>query len=93
MLLNKKISISYFVKQVKWQIFFVVTFALTIGFLHLTPVLAIPFSILALLGTIVSILLAFRTSQSYERWWEARIVWGAIVNDSRILTTQLNQFL
>jgi len=96
MLLNKKISISYFVKQVKWQIFFVVTFALTIGFLHLTPVLAdiaIPFSILALLGTIVSILLAFRTSLSYERWWEARIVWGAIVNDSRILTRQLNQFL
>ncbi|MBL7761312.1 bestrophin family protein [Sphingobacterium multivorum] len=96
MLLNKKISIAYFIKQIKWQIFFVVGFALTIGFLHLTPLLAditIPFSILALFGTIVSILLAFRTSQSYERWWEARTVWGAIVNDSRTLTRLIQQFL
>ncbi|MET0245037.1 MAG: bestrophin family ion channel, partial [Flavitalea sp.] len=37
--------------------------------------------------------LAFRTSQSYERWWEARTVWGAIVNDSRTLIRQLIEFL
>lgn len=55
--------------------------------------LSIPLSLPALLGTLISLLLAFRISQSYERWWEARIIWGSIVNDSRTLIRQLKQFL
>ena len=96
MLLNRKISILYFVNNIKWQILFVITFALAVGFLHLRPEfkgIDIPLNILTLLGTIVTILLAFRTSQSYERWWEARTIWGAIVNDSRTLTRTVLQFL
>lgn len=96
MLLNRKISILYFVNNIKWQILFVITFALAVGFLHLRPEFKgvdIPLNILTLLGTIVTILLAFRTSQSYERWWEARTIWGAIVNDSRTLTRTVLQFL
>lgn len=96
MLLNRKISILYFVKLIKWQILFIVVFALAMGFLHLRHEfkdIGIPLSILALMGTVVSVLLAFRTSQSYERWWEARIVWGAIVNDSRTLIRNVMQFL
>ncbi len=31
----------------------------------------------------VSIFLSFRFSESYERWWEARKLWGALVNCSR----------
>lgn len=96
MLLNRRISIWYFINNIKWQIIFVTLFALTIAFLHLRPEfkgIDIPLNILTLLGTIVSILLAFRTSQSYERWWEARIVWGAIVNDSRTLIRSILQFL
>lgn len=96
MLLKRKISIWYFVNNIKWQILFVIAFALAVGFLHLRPEFKgvdIPLNILTLLGTVVSILLAFRTSQSYERWWEARIVWGAIVNDSRTLVRTILQFL
>lgn len=96
MLLNRKISILYFVNNIKWQILFVITFALAVGFLHLRPEfkgIDIHLNILTLLGTIVTILLAFRTSQSYERWWEARTIWGAIVNDSRTLTRTVLQFL
>ena len=37
--------------------------------------------------------MAFRTSQSYDRWWEARKVWGAIVNDSRTFTRLIIQFI
>jgi putative membrane protein len=36
--------------------------------------------------------LGFRTNQAYERWWEARIIWGAIVNDSRTLVRQCVSF-
>ncbi|MDX8572233.1 bestrophin family ion channel [Elizabethkingia sp. HX QKY] len=96
MLLKRKISIIYFIKQIKWQILSVVIFALAIGFTHRNTEFShiqIPLSVLALVGTIVSILLAFRTSQSYERWWEARIVWGAIVNDSRSFVREIMQYV
>ena len=42
-----------------------------------------PVAIPAMLGTVLSVLLGFRTAAAYDRWWEARKVWGGIVNDSR----------
>lgn len=96
MLLNKRISIGYFVRQIKYQIILIVFFAFIIGFLDdisLFKKISIPLSIPALLGTAVSFLLAFRTAQSYERWWEARTVWGAIVNDSRSFIRLVKQFV
>ncbi|REC49024.1 bestrophin family protein [Chryseobacterium pennipullorum] len=96
MLLNKKVSIWYFINEIKSQIFFIVIFAISVGLLDLLPgfrKISLPLNIPALVGTAVSLLLAFRTSQSYERWWEARIVWGAIVNDSRTLVRLAVQFL
>lgn len=52
-----------------------------------------PLGVPAFLGTAISVLLSFKMSQSYERWWEARKVWGAIVNDSRSLVVQLQSYL
>ncbi len=49
----------------------------------------IPIAIPTLLGTAISILLGFRTNSAYDRWWEARKVWGAIVNDARTLARQV----
>ncbi len=40
----------------------------------------------------IGLLLAFRTNSSYDRWWEARTLWGAIVNDSRSWVRQLLAF-
>jgi putative membrane protein len=53
----------------------------------------IPISIATTLGIAISILLSFKISQSYDRWWEARKVWGAIVNDSRTLVLQLQMYV
>lgn len=50
--------------------------------------LAIPIGVPTILGTAISLILAFRTNASYDRWWEARKIWGAIVNDSRTLVRQ-----
>lgn len=47
--------------------------------------LDIKMSIATVLGFAVALLLGFRTSASYDRWWEARKIWGGIVNDSRTL--------
>lgn len=96
MLLNKKISVWYFIREIKSQILFIGIFAIAIGLLDMLPwfrKISLPLNIPALLGTAVSLLLAFRTSQSYERWWEARTVWGAIVNDSRTFVRLVTQFL
>lgn len=55
--------------------------------------LHIPSGITAFLGTAISILLSFKISQSYGRWWEARKIWGAIVNDSRSFVLQMQSFI
>ena len=55
--------------------------------------ITISFSISAVMGTAIAILLGFRTSAAYERWWEARKIWGGIVNDSRTLIRQANGFI
>jgi putative membrane protein len=36
-----------------------------------------------LIATVVGIFIVFRFNEAYQRWWEARILWGALVNDSR----------
>ena len=51
-----------------------------------------PIAIPAFLGTAISLVLGFKLSHSYDRWWEARKVWGAIVNDSRTLVIQIRNF-
>lgn len=45
--------------------------------------LAIPWLPIALLGTAVAFIIGFKNNASYDRLWEARRVWGAIVNASR----------
>jgi ion channel-forming bestrophin family protein len=44
----------------------------------------------SLLGFAISMLLVFRTNTAYERWWEGRKLWGALVNNSRNLAIKLN---
>jgi putative membrane protein len=52
----------------------------------------LPVAFASLPGAFVGVLLAFRTNSSYDRWWEARILWGRIVNDSRTWVRQLIAF-
>ena len=96
MLLNKRISIFTFLKQIRFDITAILSYALVVGIADQYGFLSkieIPIGVSAIIGTALSLLLAFRTAQAYERWWEARIIWGAIVNDSRTLIRQVKQFL
>lgn len=38
------------------------------------------------IGTALGLLLVLRTNAGYDRWWEARKLWGGIVNQSRNIT-------
>src|SRR5271168_3327835 len=44
---------------------------------------ALPHIPLSLFGSAIGIIVAFRNQSSYARWWEARTLWGALVNNSR----------
>lgn len=46
-----------------------------------------------LLGFAISMLLVFRTNTAYDRWWEGRKLWGALVNNSRNLALKLKSML
>lgn len=92
MLLNKRIPASYILNKVKYDLAIVLIVSLSVLFVtdrykDLLP--EMPLTIPAFIGTAISILLSFKLSQSYDRWWEARKVWGAIVNDSRSFVIQL----
>ena len=45
--------------------------------------IAIPWVPIALIGTAAAFVIGFKNTQTYNRLWEARQIWGAIVNTSR----------
>jgi putative membrane protein len=54
-------------------------------FKHKVPLNATPFT---LVGVALALFLGFRNSSAYDRWWEGRKLWGALVNTMRTLTRQ-----
>ena len=46
-------------------------------------------AIYSLIGFVMSLLLLFRTNGAYDRWWEGRKLWGAIVNDCRSICLKI----
>jgi len=46
-----------------------------------------------LLGIALSLFLGFRNNTSYQRWWEARGLWGQLVYDTRSFTRQVLSYV
>ncbi|QEH42542.1 bestrophin family protein [Chitinophaga sp. XS-30] len=96
MLLKKGIPLNYIFGKIKYEILAVTVYTLIINVLYYQYGLkniSIPLAVPMVLGTVLSLLLAFRSNQAYDRWWEARTIWGAIVNDSRTLVRQLTSMM
>ena len=56
-------------------------------------VLEIPTGSLQVVGLFIAFFLVFMSQKSYERWWEARMIWGDVVNKSRSWAMQVNHLL
>ena len=41
----------------------------------------------------ISLLLVFRTNTAYDRWWEGRKMWGALVNNCRNFALKIKAFV
>lgn len=54
---------------------------------------AIDTSVHSMLGFVLGLFLVFRTNTAYDRWWEGRKLWGALVNNTRNLATKISAFV
>lgn len=48
---------------------------------------------LTLFGSALALFLGFRDNSAYQRWWEGRVLWGAMINASRNLSREARNFL
>ena len=73
------------------QLLATTAFALLVTLLHgqiyrwKVPLNFVPFS---LIGLTLAIFLGFRNGTSHARYWEARTLWGAVLNETRTLVRQ-----
>lgn len=76
----------------KWNLLFFGICAGAAYVLHVTldyEFIKLPPIPVSILGGALAIFLGFRNSSAYDRWWEARKIWGAVVNDSRSFGLEL----
>ena len=55
--------------------------------------LALPWLPISVIGTAVAFYIGFKNNQAYDRLWEARKIWGAIVNSSRAWGSAVRGFV
>ncbi len=80
-------SVSFY-KIIKWtgvHIIWLLLFSGIVAALYHFKIIAfgIPWLPISVIGTAVAFYVGFKNNQSYDRMWEARKIWGGIVNDSR----------
>lgn len=54
--------------------------------------LILNFTPIGIIGSALAIFIGFRNNSAYGRWWEARQLWGGIVNSSRVLARLIITF-
>lgn len=69
--------------------------AVTVAYvtLHQTSGLDFPSLPVTLAGSALVLFLSLRNNAAYARWWEARTLWGAIVNSSRSFARQASTLI
>jgi len=73
--------------KVMKNVSFVIIYTILVCYLcYLFPLAVLPIGPFEYGGLIMGLILVFRVNAGYDRWWEARKLWGNIVNQSRNLT-------
>jgi len=93
---KKKYSTKAMLRWTRRELRFFIIWALIITVLYELlglKWLQIPWTALALIGTAVAFLIGFQSNAVYGRLWEARQIWGGIVNDSRMFTIMIKEMI
>lgn len=82
---HKTISFSRIIKWTWFYMLWLFIFTGGVTLLYHFELLSfkIPWLPISVIGTAVAFYVGFKNNQSYDRMWEARKIWGGIVNDSR----------
>lgn len=96
MLVKKTISLkgilAFAGHHLVWLILYMLIVAVLYGVFQWHWI-SIPWLPVPLIGTAVAFYVGFKNNQSYDRVWEARKIWGAIVNSSRTWAVMVNTFI
>ena len=86
MLTKKRYSVKEMLLWTRGEIFIYLSYAAVLTVLYEVvglTFLNVPWTPVALIGTAVAFMVGFQNNAAYERIWEARKIWGSIVNTSR----------
>ena len=72
---------------------FFYTIIITAIYEYTTLNISIPWQPLSIIGIAVAFYLGFKNNSSYDRTWEARKIWGSIVNNSRSFAASVLAFI
>ena len=95
MLVTKGISIGNLIRWTWFHVTVMLVLMTSVALLYHYEVLHfhIPWLPVSVIGTAVAFYVGFKNNQSYNRMWEARKIWGGIVNDSRTWGMQVDGFV
>ena len=93
---KKKYSVRDVILWTRIELFYFFAFAVAVALLHEVfglKWLQLPWTPFALIGTAVAFLIGFQNNAAYGRAWEARKIWGGIVNESRTWATMIRDMV
>lgn len=87
MIIKRNFNPIKVIQYIQYELLFAIVIAILVFILRTENILIVtlPFSVSAILGSALAIFIAFRNNNSYNRWWEARTLWGGITHSARVL--------
>lgn len=93
---GSKYTLKEFLLWTRWDSFWLLVIATvpTVLYAQLdVKWIAVPWVPIALVGTAAAFIVGFRNNATYARLWEARQIWGGIVNSSRAWAVAARDFV
>lgn len=93
---KKKYSLRDMLLWTRVELFYFVALSTIVAVLYEVADLRwlqLPWTPVALIGTAVAFLIGFQNNAAYGRAWEARKIWGGIVNESRTWATYVTDMV
>ena len=86
MYVDKNISFKSVIKFTGFHLLWILIWVIivTVSYIHMhAEWFHIPWLPISVVGTAVAFYVGFKNNQAYDRLWEARKIWGAVINSSR----------